>query len=345
MKIIVTGGAGFFGSVLAEYLADHGHEVISIDRLVGENAKYKNILLDLTDGANLMETVNEISKSGPIDSIVHAAAMLAHDKENLDRLWASNVDGTKNILECARQLKIKKVVFISTNCVFSTGFEKPVDESTAVNPIETYGKSKLAAEKLFEEYDDVSSVIIRSPTIMAAGRLGLLTILFDFVIEGRKLYLVGDGNNRYSFIYAQDLANACLLALQSDHTGIYHIGSDNVPTMREMYHDLMVFAGKKPRLWCVPEGPSVLAMKILNKLNLSPLGPYHYRMIAANFVFDNSKLKRDLNWAPTLTNTQILCEAYKYYQENYETINNASGVSAHKSKAKAGILNLLRMIS
>lgn len=342
MRIIVTGGAGFFGSVLAEYLADHGHEVISLDRLVGDNPKYRNIQLDLTDGGKLMETVREL---GQVDGIVHAAAMLAHDKENLDRLWVSNVDGTKNILECARQLKIKKVVFISTNCVFSTGFDKPVDESTPVQPIEQYGESKLAAEKLFEEYSDVSSIILRSPTIMAAGRLGLLTILFDFVIEGRKLYLVGDGNNRYSFIYAQDLANACLLALQSQHKGIYHIGSDNVPSMREMYRDLMIFAGKKPRLWCVPEGPSVLAMKVLNKLNLSPLGPYHYRMIAANFVFDNSKLKRDLGWAPTLTNTQILCDAYKYYQDNYEAINNAKGASAHKTKAKAGILNLLRMIS
>ena len=75
-----------------------------------------------------------------------------------------------------------------------------------------------------------------------------------------------------------------MIASQSSHTGIYHIGSDDVPTMREMYRDLMIRAGKTPRLVSVPEGPTVLAMKILNSLNLSPLGPYHYRMIAANFV-------------------------------------------------------------
>ncbi len=74
-------------------------------------------------------------------------------------------------------------------------------------------------------------------------------------------------------------------------------------------------------------------------------GDTEVNLIAANFVFDNTKLKRDLNWAPTLTNTQILCDAYKYYQDNYEAINNATGASAHKTKAKAGILNLLRMIS
>jgi nucleoside-diphosphate-sugar epimerase len=169
MKVLVTGGAGFFGSVLSEYLADRGHDVVSIDRLAGDNPKFKNIQLDLTDGVKLIETVKAL---GPIDGIVHAAAMLAHDKENLDKLWVSNVDGTKNVLECARQLKINRVIFISTNCVFSTGFDKPVDESTPLNPIETYGKSKLEAEKLFDDYGDVSTMIIRSPTIMAAGRLG-----------------------------------------------------------------------------------------------------------------------------------------------------------------------------
>lgn len=342
MRFIVTGGAGFFGSVMAEFLADRGHEAISIDRLPGDNPKFRNIQLDITDGAKLTETIRSL---GPIDAIIHAAALLAHDKENLDKLWVSNVDGTRNILQTARELGIRKVVFTSTNCVFSTGFGKPVDETAPVNPIETYGRSKLEAEKIIDEYKDVSTFTIRCPTIMTAGRLGLMTILFDFVREGRKLYLVGDGSNHYSFIAAEDLANACFMAAQSEHTGIYHIGSDNVPSMMEMYRDLQIFAGKKPKMVCIPEGPTALALKVLNKLNLSPLGPYHYRMLAANFVFDNTKIKRDLGWAPTRTNTQILCDAFKYYEDHYDEINNASGVSAHKSKAKAGILNLLRMIS
>lgn len=342
MKIVVTGGAGFFGSVAAKYLLGQGHQVVSVDRLPLDDPSYRNLQIDITDGATLTAA---LGKEGPIDSIIHAAALLAHDKDNLKNLWASNVEGTRNVLAAARALAVKKVVFTSTNCLFSTGFDHPVDESTPLYPIEIYGKSKLAAEQLLDEYKDVSTFVIRCPTIMAAGRLGLLTILFDFVREGRRLYLVGDGSNRYSFIAAEDLANACLLASQSSHTGIYHISSDSVPTMKEMYRDLMLYAGKTPKLVCLPAGPTVLAMKTLNALNLSPLGPYHYRMIAANFVFDNRKLKRDLNWAPTRTNTQILCDAYKFYSEHYDEINSGHGLSAHKSKAKAGILNLLRLIS
>jgi nucleoside-diphosphate-sugar epimerase len=248
-------------------------------------------------------------------------------------------------MECAKQLSIARVVFTSTNCVFSTGFTEPVNEQTATQPIEIYGKSKLAAEEIITSYKDVSSVIVRCPTIIAAGRLGLLTILFDFVREGRRLYVVGDGSNRYSFISADDLADACLLAAQSSKSGLYNIGSDNVPSMRQLYSSLMQYAGKKPRIVSIPEAPTVMALKILNKLGLSPLGPYHYRMLAANFVFDTSKIKSEIEWRPTKTNTEILCSAYQYYIDNLDSINNATNVSAHHSKAKAGILNLLRLIS
>ncbi len=344
MRFIVTGGMGFFGSIMADYLVDQGHEVLSIDRLPEDNPsrRYKNVQLDITNGAELINTVKSF---GRVDAIFHIAALLAHVKENLDHLWASNVDGTKNVMECARALKIKKVVFTSTNCVFSTGFAKPVDESTPTHPVELYGRSKLAAEEIIKSFSDVSAVIIRCPTIIAAGRLGLLTILFDFVREGRRLYLVGDGSNRYSFIAAQDLANAAYLASQSEHQGIYHVGSDNVPTMKELYRGLMLSAGKSPKLVCLPEAPTVLALKILNGLGLSPLGPYHYRMLAANFVFDNTKMKRDFGWKPTRTNAEILNDAFKYYVDHFDEISRAQGLSAHKMKAKAGVLNLLRLIS
>jgi UDP-glucose 4-epimerase len=344
MRFIVTGGMGFFGSFLADYLIAGGHDVLSIDRLPDDRSErtYENVQLDITDGAAFQAAVK---KAGNVDAILHVAALLAHDKENLHHLWDSNVKGTQNVIECARALGIGKVVFTSTNCVFSTGFEKPVDESTPTNPIEIYGRSKLAAEAAIAAAPDVSSIVIRCPTIIAAGRLGLLTILFDFVREGRSLYVVGNGGNRYSFIAAQDLANACFLASQSKCIGLYHIGSDNVPTMKELYQSLMVHAGKEPRIRCLPNGLTQESLKVLNGLGLSPLGPYHYRMIAANFVFDNTKLKQDLNWKPTLTNSEILVEAYEYYVAHRDEIKGRQNVSAHKTGVKAGVLNLLRLIS
>ncbi len=344
MRYVITGGLGFFGSIMTQFLMEAGHEVLSIDWLEDNDSerRYKNARIDITNRDALIDCLRSF---GPIDCIFHIAALLAHDKAHLSHLWASNVDGTTNIMEAARQLNIPKVVFISSNCVFSTGFAQPVDESQPPHPIEIYGKSKLAGENVILSYQDINATIVRTPTIIAAGRLGLLTILFDFVREGRRLYLVGDGSNRYAFIAAQDLANACLLAAKSNNRGIYHIGSDNVPSMRELYEKLMIHAGKAPRLVTIPEGPTILALSLLNTLGLSPLGPYHYRMLAANFVFDNAKIKRELNWQPTQTNIEILCNAYQYYVDHLKEIQEAQGKSAHKSKAKAGILNLLRIIS
>lgn len=347
MRFVVTGGMGFFGSILCEHLLGRGHEVLSLDLLADTHSskRYRNVQLDLQNFDALKSALTEFGKVEKIDAIFHVAALLAHVTADPNVLWAANVDGTKNVMECARQLSIPKVVFTSTNCVFSTGFKEPVNEQTPTQPIEIYGKSKLAAEEVILSYTDISSVIIRCPTIIAAGRLGLLTILFDFVREGRRLYVVGDGSNRYSFISADDLADACLLAAQSERSGLYNIGSDNVPSMRQLYSSLMEYAGKKPRIISIPEAPTVMALKILNRLGLSPLGPYHYRMLAANFVFDTSKIKSEIEWRPTKTNTEILCSAYQYYIDNLDSINNATNVSAHHSKAKAGILNLLRMIS
>jgi nucleoside-diphosphate-sugar epimerase len=342
MRFIVTGAAGFVGSVMAEYLVDHGHEVLSIDWLPYENPKYKNVQVDIRNVPALTEAIRNF---GHVDAIFHLAVILEHDREHAGDLDSVNVGGTRSVLEAARALKIPKVIFLSTSCLFSMSYDRPVNESEPLAPADRYGRSKLEAEKVIAEYKDVSTFVVRCPNIMAAGRLGLLTILFDFVREGRRLYVIGKGSNRHSFIGAEDLARACLLACEKNAEGIYHIGSDNVPTMFELYRDVQIFAGQKPNIVFVPAGPSTAALRLVNALGVSPLGPYHCRILTANFIFDNSKIKRDLGWSPTRTNTEILCEAYKYYVDNYEEITKRSGVSVHKSKAHAGILNLLRLVS
>ena len=82
-----------------------------------------------------------------------------------------------------------------------------------------------------------------------------------------------------------------------------------------------------------------------SRLGLSPLGPYHYKMIAEDFSFDISKIKRELDWTPTLTNEEMLFRAYSYYRENRDEIGNRTNVSAHKQSAKMGVIRLLKWVS
>lgn len=86
-------------------------------------------------------------------------------------------------------------------------------------------------------------------------------------------------------------------------------------------------------------------MKLAYFLKISPLGPYQYKMIAEDFVFDTSKIKMKLNWKPTLKNEEMLYKSYKYFHDNRKIINKIADVAAHKRPAKMGIIRLLKWLS
>src|SRR5207248_4939540 len=111
---------------------------------------------------------------------------------------------------------------------------KAVTEEEPPAPVEIYGRSKWEAEKILQEHaGGFDAAIIRTPTIIDSGRLGLLAILFEFIDEGRRVWVVGDGSQRYQFVYAQDLADACIRALSSTGREVFNVGSDDVKTTRE----------------------------------------------------------------------------------------------------------------
>ena len=246
-------------------------------------------------------------------------------------------------IKYALKNNIKKIVFISSNCLWAKNFDEPVKETETPEPVEIYGKSKLEGEKiLLSHKDKINSIIFRSPTIMDEGRLGLLGILFEFIDENRKLPMVGDGKNVYQFIYAKDLVKAFELALETDYSEIFNIGADNVKTFNEVYEYVIKKSGSKSRLIHFPKIPMILAMKICFWLGISPLGPYQYKMIASSFVFDTVKIKNKLGFKPTLTNEEMLLRAYEFYHQNKTEILNRKDVSAHNSVAKMGIIKLLK---
>ena len=95
----------------------------------------------------------------------------------------------------------------------------------------------------------------------------------------------------------------------------------------------------------LPKGPAILAMKAAHLLRISPLGPYHYRMIASHFVFDTTRIKTELGWRPTLSNRDMMLRAYTYYQSNRADIEGRAEVSAHRQAAKMGVIRALKWVS
>jgi nucleoside-diphosphate-sugar epimerase len=342
-KILITGGSGFFGGILKRILCEKGMTCVSIDieKDDDEIAGCTSVQGDIRD-ANLMRS---LFKKHKFDAVIHCAAMLAHAVKDTEMLWTSNVDGTKVVADCCQEFNVQKIIFISSNCLWGEGFKRPVREDDEPCPIEIYGKSKWEGEKILLSYPDIHSVIFRSPTIIDEGRLGLLAILFEFMDEGRKVWVVGGGDNRYQFIYAKDLADACIRALDYQKSEIFNIGSDNVQSFKNVYQYVIDKAGTGARVANFPRSLAIPAMKIAYALGLSPLGPYQYKMIAENFEFDTSKIKQKLKWKPTVTNEEMLWRAYEYYHKNREEIMNRTNVSAHKQPAKMGVIQILKWFS
>lgn len=340
---LITGGAGFFGSILKKELLDLGHQCVSIDL---ENDYFKSehftaIKGDIRDLTLLEETFSKYK----FDAVFHCAAILAHVKKDLNKIWSSNVDGTKNILDFAEKYNVNKIIFISTNCLWAQNFDYQVTEEEKPKPFEIYGKSKWEAEKILLSNNNVNSVIFRCPTIIDEGRLGLLGILFEFIDENRKLWMVGDGKNKYQFIYAKDLVSACILALDYNKSDVFNIGSDEVKSFNEVYSFVINNSNSKSKLTYLPKKLAIWGMKIAYHLGLSPLGPYQYKMISSNFVFDTTKIKEKLGFIPTLKNEEMLLKSYNFYHVNKNEIKKRNNMSAHNVIAKMGIIRLIKWIS
>ena len=324
-------------------LLDRGDEVVSID--LEPDSLHADHFVAYQGDINDDVLMEKIFSSGRFDGIFHLAALLAHVKKDLPKLWHANVDGTANVLRFAEKFGVGHIVFTSSNCLWAKNFDTLVREDEPPAPIEIYGRSKLEGEKILRASTKVKSVIFRCPTIMDEGRLGLLGILFAFIDEDRKLWVVGDGGNHYQFIYAKDLANACQKAVTYGETEVFNIGSDNVKTFNEVYEYVIKAGHSKSRIAHLPKGLTILGMKICFALGISPLGPYQYKMITSSFVFDTSKIKEKLGWAPTKTNEEMMLAAYEYYHKNKLEILARKDVSAHSSVARMGIIRLLKWMS
>jgi UDP-glucose 4-epimerase len=345
-KVFLTGGAGFFGGVLKRRLLEEGKQVVSVD--LEEDLDCIPGLTSIRGDIRDAGLLDRLFREHNFDAVYHVAAQLAHGfTMDEELLWTSNVDGTRLVAEAASLAGVRPFVFVSTNCLWASNLGHPVSEDADMPaPVELYGRSKLAAETLLQSFTDRLDVVtLRCPTIMDAGRLGLLAILYEFIDDHRTVWVVGDGGNRYQFIYADDLASACILAASYGRSDLFHIGSDDVKSMREVYESVIQKSDSRSKVRSMPKAPTLWLMKLAHKLRLSPLGPYHYKMIAESFLFDTTRIKERLGWRPSLSNEEMLLKAYSYYSENRREIASRKDVSAHRKPASMGVIRVLKWLS
>jgi nucleoside-diphosphate-sugar epimerase len=340
-RALVTGGSGYFGCLLVEVLRQRGYQVSVFD-LVDVPERAPDVRFhqgDIRDRAAVARACQGI------DVIHHNVAQvpLAKDRE----LFVSvNVTGTEYLLEAALAQGVAKTVLVSSSAVFGVPAKNPVDDDVRPHPREAYGRAKLegerAAQRFVERGLDVS--IIRPRTILGHGRLGIFQILFEWVRTGQPLYVLGRGDNRYQFVHADDLADACIRAGEHAGADTFNIGAEHFGTMREALEGLIRHAGTRSRVRSLPMAPTVRLMELTSKLGLSPLGAYHSLMYGREMFFDLSKPKTKLGWHATRSNEEMLIESYDWYVAHRGEVLARTGASHHRSPLNRKILRLLEYL-
>jgi nucleoside-diphosphate-sugar epimerase len=338
---LVTGGAGYFGEVLVRHLVDSGARtrVFDLNVLAGVPG-VESIQGDIRDRAAVRRSCEGVSY------IHHNVAQvpLAKDKR---QFWSVNRDGTRNILEAAREVGVRKVVYTSSSAVFGVPRSNPVTEATTPTPAEEYGQAKYEAELLCAEFSarglDVS--IVRPRTILGHGRLGIFQILFEWVFNGYNIPVLGSGDNLYQFVHADDLALACLSAASRPGPATYNIGAKSFGSMRSTLQALCDHARTGSRVKSVPMGLIEPLMRITGALGLTPLGPYHALMYGRSLYFDTSKAETELGYTPKYTQDEMMAESYDWYVAQREDIlSGRRPGSKHQSAVRQGLLRLVPLV-
>lgn len=342
-RALITGGSGYFGCVLRDRLRESGCTVRIFDLADSDDrpADVELVRGDIRDGAAIAAACNGV------DAVFHNVAQVPLAKDRA-LFWSVNRGGTENLLRAARDAGVRKIVHTSSSAVFGIPARNPVDDSVAPRPLEAYGKAKLAAEHAVTaaiEEHGLDVTIVRPRTILGHGRLGIFQILFDWVEEGRRIPVLGNGDNVYQFVHADDLADACIRAARRPGSAVYNIGAERYGTMRQTLEALCRHAGTGSTLYSLPMRPAALLMQATGALGLSPLGPYHALMYGRSLYFDLQRPIEELGWHSTRSNEEMICESYDWYRTHKDQVRRRAGLSPHRAGVRQGILQLLKRLS
>jgi len=336
--VLVTGGSGYFGSILVERALAAGSTVRVLD-LNPAPAGAESVVADVRD----LDAVRQACDG--VDVVLHNVAQVPLAKDR-HLFWSVNVAGTANVLLAAREAGVSKVVHTSTSAVYGIPEENPVDELTPPRPLEAYGRAKLEAEVLCRQAaaDGLDVSIVRPRTILGHGRLGLMAVLFELVAEGAPVFVFDGGHNRYQLVHAEDLASACLLASEHEGAASYNIGASEFGTMRETLSALCEHAATGSRVRSVPSAPARVAMRAMAAVGQGPFAPYHWLLYGESLWFDTTRARDELGWNPRHSNASMVIESYDWFLEHRHELGGA-GRSHHQSPVRLGALRALRWLS
>ena len=312
MRILVTGGAGYIGSVVAEELINNGHEVVVYDNLqkghrAAVNRKATFVEADLLDGETLGRTI----RGNAIEAVVHLAAyaLVGESVQQPAEYYRNNVIGGVTLLSVMRDNGIKRIVFSSSAAVYGEPGKQPIEESDPTHPTNPYGENKLAFERALAWDDEVYDLRYASLRYFnAAGATAecgewhdpethLIPLILQTAAGNRNElevygddYPTRDGTCVRDYIHVVDLARAHIMALDvlGEGSRIYNLGGGGGGyTVREVIETAREVTGKDIRTRVGPRragDPAVL-------------------------IASSEKIKRELGWNPSRQDLRLIIQS------------------------------------
>jgi UDP-glucose 4-epimerase len=316
MKILVVGGAGYIGSICSEVLLDEGHAVAIFDNLSEGHRRAVDTRASFIEGdlADRPAVETAVSNLRP-DAVMHfaASAVVVESMQDPSKYFRNNIAHGLNLLDAMVGADVKRIVFSSTCSIFGPPDRLPIDETLPMRPINPYGESKLAFERILRWYDEIHGVKFVSLRYFnaagASARFGedhrYETHLIPNVLKvalGQKPcvevygtdYETPDGTCIRDYIHIIDLATAHMLALDSPKSEFYNLGTGGGSSVREVIDVARKVTGRE--------------IDMIEKSRRPGDPP---RLVAAS-----EKIKRELGWEPQFQSLEAIIEsAWKWHQK------------------------------
>jgi UDP-glucose 4-epimerase len=290
-KVLVTGGAGFIGSNVADAYLARGWEVTIIDDL--SSGKRDNV----PDGATFVEmdvrdkrVLELFEEQGGFELVSHHAAQV-DVRVSVDRPSHDadiNIGGLLNVLEAARACETRRVVFVSSGgVVYGDVDERPISETAPKSPESPYGVSKLTSEfylRCFRILHGLDYAALRYSNVYGPrqdphGEAGVVAIFSNRIMGGQSLTIFGDGEQTRDYVYVGDVVQANMVVSEADLGGgfdldarSFNVGTGNETSVNKLARTLMSSAGREVEIQYAPARPGELEWNSLNCDKLRALG-------------------------------------------------------------------------
>ena len=304
MKVLVTGGAGFIGSHVADAYINAGHQVVIVDDLSSGSRDHLNPKAKFYQTDIRGDQIEGIFQREKFDVVNHHAAQMDVRRSVADPKFDAsvNVTGSLSLLESSRKNGVKRVIFASTGgAIYGEQDSFPANEDHPQRPISPYGVTKLAVEKylfvykvIYElEYVALRYANVYGPRQNPFGEAGVVAIFAHKMLKGEQPVINGDGKQTRDYVYVADVVQANLLALDHRQSGVFNVGTGVESDVNAVFRKLRKYLNPE----CKEEHGPVKQGEQLRS------------------VISCSRIKKELGWTPSTKLEEGLYLAAEYFKQ------------------------------